>query len=196
MRHLPVAPQRSRKEEVIDAVASIFAARGFHGVGTREIAETLGMKAGSLYFYFRSKEEALELICEAGFKHSLEIANRAYSENHGLEDRLKALVMLSAAQTRDAGDHLMVLLTERRHLSADSEARMKKLSREYSNVIGQIMEDAAVDGDLCQTIDARSARLIAVGHLRMLSQYFVERIRDFDVFALAAAEALVRALRR
>jgi AcrR family transcriptional regulator len=196
MKHLPLISGRSRREEVIDAVALIFAARGFHGVGMREIAESLGMKAGSLYFYFRSKEEALAMICEVGFEHSLTVANRAYSENSGLEARLRALVTLSTAQTREAGDHLFVLLAERKHLSAESETRMKELSREYRLVVDQIMQDAARDGDLRDTIDVRSARLIAIGNLRMLSQYFVERIREFDSFASAAAEGLVHALCR
>lgn len=180
----------------MDAVAQIFAARGFHGVGTREIAESLGMKAGSLYFYFRSKDEALAMICEVGFKHSLVVAHRAYSENNGLEARLRALVRLSSEQTRQTGDHLIVLLAERRHLSAESETRMKELSREYRALIDQIMQDAARDGDLRDTIDVRSARLITIGNLRMLNQYFVEHIREFDSFASAAAEGLVHALCR
>jgi AcrR family transcriptional regulator len=154
------------------------------------------MKAGSLYFYFRSKEEALAMICEMGFKQSLAVANRAYSENSGLEARLRALVTLSTAQTREVGDHLIVLMAERRHLSAESETRMKELSREYRAILDQIMQDAERDGDLRNTIDVRSARLITVGNLRMLNQYFVEHIREFDSFAAAAATGLVHALCR
>src|SRR3954466_6052795 len=104
MKNIPSISGRARQEEVLDAVALIFAARGFHGVGIREIAESLEMKAGSLKSDFRSKEEALAMICEVGFRHSLQIANRAYSENSGLAARLRALVALSASQTLPAGD--------------------------------------------------------------------------------------------
>ena len=57
---------RKRRNEVVDAAARVFAERGFHGASTRNIAEFLGMRQASIYYYFGSKEEALEEVCTIG----------------------------------------------------------------------------------------------------------------------------------
>ena len=52
-----------RADEIIDAAARVFAERGYHGTSTQAIADVLGMRQASLYYYFPSKEAALELVC-------------------------------------------------------------------------------------------------------------------------------------
>src|SRR5262245_31207603 len=58
--------RRKRRAEIIDAAAAIFAAKGYHQASTTDIAERLGMRQGSLYYYFKSKEAALVEVCEIG----------------------------------------------------------------------------------------------------------------------------------
>ena len=48
-----------QRRQAIKSAAAVFAEKGFHGSSTRDIAEHLGIKQGSLYYYFGSKEEAL-----------------------------------------------------------------------------------------------------------------------------------------
>ena len=54
---------RRRAPEIIEAAARVFAERGFHGATTQDIADVLGIRQASLYYYFPSKEGALELVC-------------------------------------------------------------------------------------------------------------------------------------
>ena len=55
-----------RADEIIDAAARMFAERGYHGTTTQAIADVLGMRQASLYYYFPSKEAALEEVCARG----------------------------------------------------------------------------------------------------------------------------------
>jgi len=56
-----------RAPQIIEAAARVFAERGFHGATTQDIADVLGIKQASLYYYFSSKEVALELVCLRGY---------------------------------------------------------------------------------------------------------------------------------
>ena len=58
------AKWENRYREVLDAAAMCFAERGYLGAGTREIAERLGIRAASLYYYLPSKEAALFAVCK------------------------------------------------------------------------------------------------------------------------------------
>ena len=66
--------QRRRTAEIIDAAANVFARRGFHGASTQDIADVLGVRQASLYYYFPSKEVALEMVCARGVEGFVEAA--------------------------------------------------------------------------------------------------------------------------
>jgi TetR/AcrR family transcriptional regulator, cholesterol catabolism regulator len=61
-----VEKYQRRYGEIIDAVAAVFAEKGYHGASTKDIADRLGIRQGSLYYYFASKESALEEVCQIG----------------------------------------------------------------------------------------------------------------------------------
>ena len=50
---------QQQRAQAIRCAAAVFAEKGFHGASTKDIAERIGIKQGSLYYYFKSKEEAL-----------------------------------------------------------------------------------------------------------------------------------------
>ncbi|WP_161787372.1 helix-turn-helix domain-containing protein [Endozoicomonas numazuensis] len=54
----------------VDAAAAVFAEKGYHASGTIDTAQRLNIKQGSLYYYFRSKEAALEAVCLEGIRPS------------------------------------------------------------------------------------------------------------------------------
>src|SRR5271166_4595443 len=60
------AKWESRYREVLDAAAIAFAEKGYLGASTRDIAESVGIRAASLYYYLPSKEAALLAICKLG----------------------------------------------------------------------------------------------------------------------------------
>jgi AcrR family transcriptional regulator len=53
-------PQRgSRRVEILDAAATLFAARGFHGVSIEDIGGAVGVSGPALYRHFSGKEALL-----------------------------------------------------------------------------------------------------------------------------------------
>ena len=47
----PAPSGRRRLSEVVDAAAKVFARRGYHGASTQDIADVLGIRQASLYYY-------------------------------------------------------------------------------------------------------------------------------------------------
>ena len=76
--HLPLLKKEKktkylrRQQEVLDAAAAVIARKGYHGASTTDIAGELGVAQPSLYYYFASKDEALEEICRIGTAGYLE----------------------------------------------------------------------------------------------------------------------------
>jgi TetR/AcrR family transcriptional regulator, cholesterol catabolism regulator len=182
----------TRRQDILDAAAVIFAAKGYHGAGMRDIAERLGMKAGSLYFHLVSKEAALEEVCAAGLQSTLRSAERAVEAGPDLATRVHALIAAEARELHDHADYIAVQMHERRHLSPEGEKRLVEISRAYRALLDRIFTEAQSRGELAADIDVRSASLTMIGVLRNLTFLHVGGpIRGFDVFCSHAARILL-----
>jgi AcrR family transcriptional regulator len=80
------------RDRLFAAAVETFAAQGFHGTTTRDIAAAAGMSPAALYVHHRSKEEILFRISRRGHETTLGIlrAARASSDDH--LERLHAVV--------------------------------------------------------------------------------------------------------
>src|SRR5450830_70034 len=87
-----VASQRRRAPEIIEAAARVFAERGFHGATTQDIADVLGIRQASLYYYFSSKEAALELVCLKGVEGFFEAGKAIAARPKTARERLSLLI--------------------------------------------------------------------------------------------------------
>ena len=58
--------EANRREELLHAAARLFVEKGFDATTTRDIAEAVGMRSGSPFYHFRSKQELLKAAMIAG----------------------------------------------------------------------------------------------------------------------------------
>jgi AcrR family transcriptional regulator len=70
----------SAREEILNAAASLFVTRGFAATTTRQIAERVGIRQASLYYYFGGKDEILLELLTRSVRPSLEVARFLVSE--------------------------------------------------------------------------------------------------------------------
>jgi len=55
----PPSRRDQKRAEILKSAAAAFRRRGYHGASVEEIADALRMTKGSLYYYFKNKEEIL-----------------------------------------------------------------------------------------------------------------------------------------
>ncbi len=82
-----------RRAAILSAAQALISEWGFKGTTMQEVAERAGLSKGTVYLYFKSKEELYLSVCVmgiAGFGERLEAAGRSAS---GLEDRIKAVYL-------------------------------------------------------------------------------------------------------
>lgn len=80
------------RTRLLEAAVQAFAARGFHGTTTRDIASAAGMSPAALYVHHRSKEELLHEISLAGHRAALAVCEGAVASADEPEGQLAGLV--------------------------------------------------------------------------------------------------------
>ncbi len=76
------APQ-STKARILATAEQVFAARGFAGASTREIASQAGVNISSLHYHWESKETLYRAVFEGIYQRILELARSTIPEDLG-----------------------------------------------------------------------------------------------------------------
>lgn len=154
---------KRRANEIVAAAAEVFARLGYHGATTQDIADVLGIRQASLYYYFRSKEEALELVCLRGVEGYAEQAQAIVKGPGSARERLARLIHNHLAPMIDRPAFVRVFTRERRYLPDASRKRVGRVSRRYERMLQQVFEDGVRRGELRKDLDCRIAALALLG---------------------------------
>jgi AcrR family transcriptional regulator len=85
-----LAPKR--QEEILDAVAGVFAEKGYHQASIPAICEAAGVSNGALYKYFRNKEEIYLSVLHHGIDLMINDLFRKYTaDSESIFQALEAL---------------------------------------------------------------------------------------------------------
>jgi AcrR family transcriptional regulator len=106
----------SRRDELLDLAATMFAERGLRATTVRDIADSAGILSGSLYHHFSSKEEMVDELLR-GF---LDWLFMRYEEIVATEpnplERLKGLFMASFEAIEDRHAQVVIYQDEAKRL--------------------------------------------------------------------------------
>jgi AcrR family transcriptional regulator len=148
-----------RSGEIIEAAAKVFAERGYHGCSTQDIADVLKIRQASLYYYFPSKEVALELVCMRGVEGFYE-TEKAIAEGPGTAtERLSGLIRAHISPLLDRGNFMKVFLTQRQFLPAHSRRKIRKVSRGIEAIFEEVLKQGQRSGEFRSDLDTRLATL-------------------------------------
>jgi TetR/AcrR family transcriptional regulator, cholesterol catabolism regulator len=148
-----------RSGEIIEAAAKVFAERGYHGCSTQDIADVLKIRQASLYYYFPSKEVALELVCMRGVEGFYE-TEKAIAEGPGTAtERLSGLIRAHISPLLDRGNFMKVFLTQRQFLPAHSRRKIRKVSSGIEAIFEEVLKQGQRSGEFRSDLDTRLATL-------------------------------------
>jgi AcrR family transcriptional regulator len=86
------APAVSRREQILDTAAGLFAERGYHGVSVNDIGEACGISGPALYKHFAGKEDLLAQSLTSVSEQLLSEGRRRRAEAAGPDAALEALI--------------------------------------------------------------------------------------------------------
>ena len=170
-----------QRQTAIRAAAAVFAEKGFHGACTKDIAERMGIKQGSLYYYFKSKEEALGEVCLYGIQDYVEHMATIADSEQPFEAKLIATVTSHLSSYRERNEALKVYNDERLYLPKARRSRLKELGSDYRRRLEGIFEEGKETGAVRQSVDCHFAAQAVIGMCNAWGDLIV-RDSDLDLF--------------
>jgi AcrR family transcriptional regulator len=146
------------RSRLMAAAVESFAAKGFHGTTTRDIASTAGMSPAALYVHHRSKEELLHLISRTGHEATLKLVQDAVATSHEPVEQLSAVVRAFTVHHARGHTSARIVNYELAALSSDHLVEIAGLRRAIEQEVRQVVEAGVAVGTF-HTADARMTTL-------------------------------------
>jgi AcrR family transcriptional regulator len=149
----------SKKELILRKASAMFREKGFAATSMRDLAESVGIEAASLYNHIRSKNEILEAIC-------FEVANRFNTNMDLIESgqqksitKVETLLRFHIRQMIENYEEVYVSDREWKHLEEPYLSNFQNQRRHYRKKFAGIIEEGIQKNEI-RRIDAPTAVLI------------------------------------
>jgi AcrR family transcriptional regulator len=135
-----------RQKQICDVATRLFVKNGFHGTSIRDIAHESGIGIGSIYDYFRNKEEILFLA----HKNIVELNYVRIKESlMGLEDPIDRIIRAIETQFNlvdEQQDFYLFIYEEGHLLDAEFKKEIMKIEQNTISLFEGILKEGQAKG--------------------------------------------------
>ncbi len=136
----------SRKTIIFKEAARLFRELGYHGSTLRKLAERVGIKGGTIYHHFSSKQDILYMIMEYTMTNLIsKVSKEIEGETDSLDKLRKAIKFHIEYHTIDA-DETFVADSELRSLNESNYKKIVKMRDSYEQIFKNIMKEGIEEG--------------------------------------------------
>jgi TetR/AcrR family transcriptional regulator, cholesterol catabolism regulator len=195
-------PRKSDKADlsrirILDAAAKLFSTEGYAAISLRAIAAAAGMKAGSVYYHFGSKQEIVIEILDLGIA-------MVHEEVHQTVDALPTTASPDAIIRAGILAHLRAVFEFSDYTSANVRiygqvpepirSANLKVRHDYEALWDDTLKGLAARDGLRDGVDVKAFRLMLIGALNATIEWFDPERGDLAGLADKYADIMLHGL--
>ncbi|WP_281658309.1 TetR/AcrR family transcriptional regulator [Halobacillus sp. Cin3] len=150
-------------KQIIDAAVEVIAENGYHSSQVSKIAKKAGVADGTIYLYFKNKEDILVSLFQEKMGQFIEKIEQETTSRQSADEKLHTLIHTHFEQL--AADHHLAIVTqlELRQSNKDLRQKINNVLKRYLNVIDQIVEEGVEERLFRNGLDRRLVRQMIFG---------------------------------
>lgn len=149
-----------KRERILRAAIEVFARNGFYATRVSEIAKAAGVADGTIYLYFKNKDDVLVSIFEDRITKLLAFLRAELAKASSVEERVRVVVELQLGLLEEQRDLAEVVTVNLRQSSRLLKEYAAPLFSEYLELIASVIADGQREGVLRDDV---SPRVVARG---------------------------------
>lgn len=158
------AQREGKFQRILDAAIEAFAESGFHQCQVNKIARLAGVADGTIYLYFKSKEDVLIRVFQERMGEFIAGMSRELSQCKTTEDRLRTIVKTHFTYMEQHKSVAIVTQLELRQSDPRVRLPINVTVSDYFNLIEGVIQQGIECGEVPK-IDTRTARQMIFGSL-------------------------------
>jgi TetR/AcrR family fatty acid metabolism transcriptional regulator len=135
-----------KRDAILRAAIDVFAERGYFNAQVADVARAAGVAAGTVYLYFRSKDDLLVSIFERSMRVALDEGREVIASTADPRERLRRFARLHLGRLGRDRNLAIVFQVELRQSTKFMERFSSTLLRDYLGLIRNAIADGQRDG--------------------------------------------------
>ena len=176
---------KPKYKQIVDAAVIVIAENGYHQAQVSKIAKEAGVADGTIYLYFKNKEDILISVFREKMAVFVGNVEAILEEDIDTRERLLRLI-----------DNHFRLLHEDRHLAIVTQLELRQSNKElrtrinevlkgYLSLLDKILKAGIESGELDKNLDVRLARQMVFGTIDETITSWVMNDQKYDLMKLS-----------
>ncbi len=154
-----------KKPRILDAATVEIARRGYHQTTVAVIARRAGVADGTIYLYFKNKEEILVSLFDRALGRFIAEGREKLAEYDNAEAKLRAIVDLHLSLVGQDRDLAIITQVELRHSLHFLEELSRAQVGGYLGIIAEVIAEGVAEGVFRKDLDPMLAAKAVFGIL-------------------------------
>ncbi|MDM5211408.1 TetR/AcrR family transcriptional regulator [Peribacillus sp. NJ4] len=154
---------RPKYNQIIDAAVIVIAQNGYYQAQVSKIAKQAGVADGTIYLYFKNKEDILISLFHEKMGYFVEQIEEELKGKTTASDKLHVLIQKHFQNLSEDVNLAIVTQLELRQSNKELRLRINDVLRGYLNLIDQIIKEGKENGEFLPDLNNLLARQMIFG---------------------------------
>lgn len=175
---------KPKYKQIVDAAVIVIAENGYHQAQVSKIAKQAGVADGTIYLYFKNKEDILISVFQEKMSIFVDYLESVLKEDRPASDKLG--LMIENHFTILANDKHLSIVTQLELRQSSHQLRMKinGVLKGYLILLDDILRDGIENGEFDKEMDIRLARQMVFGTMDETITTWVMNDHKYDLVSL------------
>jgi TetR/AcrR family fatty acid metabolism transcriptional regulator len=177
--------KNNKYHQILKAAVKVFARQGFHQSTVAQIAKEAGVADGTIYLYFKNKDDILVQFFSFRAKQVFESFREDVDRAETSSDKLRNLVRRHLAEFQRDRDGAVVHQVETHQNSRLAEAQIKEMSEMYRDLISEIIEQGQQEGTIRKDLYVGLVKRFIIGAVDEVINTWLHADGEYDLVSMA-----------
>ncbi|MCI0547958.1 MAG: TetR family transcriptional regulator [Candidatus Rokubacteria bacterium] len=175
-----------KPQQIIEAAIRVFARKGYYNSRVSDIAREAGIAAGTIYLYFRTKDEILVTLFREKMAHFVQSVRKAVAEEADPVAKLRRAVALHFRILEEHPDLAEVVQVELRQGQKFFQGASGQEIAAYLAMLATVLEEGVAQGRFRSDLPVKVATKALFGAMDQMATSWVLGKRGYSLVDTAA----------
>ena len=172
-------------QRILEASVNVFADHGFHQSTVSQIAKKAGVADGTIYLYFKNKEDILVQIFNYKTKQIFERFREVVDSADNPIEKLRNLIRRHLQEFQQDRNLAVVYLAETRQINRVMEDQIKIMSKMYFDLVAEILEQGQQNGNFRTVLHLGLVKRHILGSVDEVISTWLHADGKYDLVSMA-----------
>ncbi|MBJ7897252.1 TetR/AcrR family transcriptional regulator [Bacillus atrophaeus] len=177
--------KRPKYMQIIDAAVEVIAENGYHQSQVSKIAKQAGVADGTIYLYFKNKEDILISLFKEKMGQFIERMEEEIKGKQTAKEKLALVITKHFSLLADDRHLAIVTQLELRQSNLQLRQKINDILKGYLNILESILTEGIESGEFKENLDIRLARQMVFGTIDETVTTWVMNDQKYDLTSLA-----------